>query len=69
MFFRLHVLAEPADERYLVHVTDEVLLPLMTRSRPAPGDDETTPLRRDDTTPLRRDETTPPRRDEQKELA
>jgi AcrR family transcriptional regulator len=47
MFFRLHVLAEPADEEFLVHITDEVLLPLMSRRR-EPRLDETTPPMRDE---------------------
>jgi hypothetical protein len=32
VFFRLNVLAEPVDEEFLAHVTDEVLLPLMSRT-------------------------------------
>jgi hypothetical protein len=47
MFFRLHVLAEPADEEFLVHITDEVLLPLMTRPRSS-RPQQTTPPRRDE---------------------
>jgi len=31
IFFRLNVLREPADEEFLAHVADDVLLPLMSR--------------------------------------
>ncbi|RZS87144.1 TetR family transcriptional regulator [Motilibacter rhizosphaerae] len=37
VFFRVTVLGQPVDEEFLTYVTDDVLIPLLTRQRPVPA--------------------------------